>query len=172
MILREDLIKIGHFNKPHGIKGELSFTFTDDSFDEAENPFLICELDGIFVPFRIKEYRFTSDSAALVKLKSIDSDSQARRLANQDVYFPKNQMHTSNQDEIYSWDFFIGFHLIDEKLGEIGIISAVDDSTLNTLFIIEKNNQELLIPAAKDIITRIDEAGKKLYAALPEGLVN
>ena len=30
MITREELIKIGRFNKPHGVKGELSFTFTDD----------------------------------------------------------------------------------------------------------------------------------------------
>ena len=30
MIEREELIKIGRFNKPHGVKGELSFTFTDE----------------------------------------------------------------------------------------------------------------------------------------------
>ena len=31
MITREELIRIGRFNKPHGVKGELSFTFTDDA---------------------------------------------------------------------------------------------------------------------------------------------
>ena len=33
MITREELIRIGRFNKPHGVKGELSFTFTDDVFE-------------------------------------------------------------------------------------------------------------------------------------------
>ncbi|GHV57422.1 ribosome maturation factor RimM [Bacteroidia bacterium] len=171
MIKREDLIKIGKFNKPHGIKGELSFTFTDDSFDEVKKAFLICELDGIFVPFRLEEHRFTSGSAALVKLKTIDSDIKARRLANQDVYFPKNQIQATSEEEIYAWDYFIGFSLIDEKAGELGMISAVDDSTLNTLFILERNNEELLIPAAEEMITHIDEGEKKIYVALPDGLI-
>ena len=55
MIKREDVYKIGLFNKPHGIHGELSFTFTDDIFDRADCDYLICRLDDIFVPFFIEE---------------------------------------------------------------------------------------------------------------------
>ena len=58
MIRKEEVYKIGIFNKPHGIHGELSFTFTDDIFDRVEAEYLICLLDGIFVPFFIEEYRF------------------------------------------------------------------------------------------------------------------
>ncbi len=54
MIKREDVYKIGLFNKPHGIHGELSFTFTDDIFDRADCDYLICRLDDIFVPFFIE----------------------------------------------------------------------------------------------------------------------
>ena len=171
MINREDLVKIGNFNKPHGIQGELSFSFTNEAFDEAENPFLICELDGIFVPFRLEEYRFTSGSAALVKLKTIDSENNARRLAHHDVYFPKNQIRVSNEDEIHSLNYFIGFNLMDEKAGEVGIITAIDDSTLNVLFIIEKNGEEILVPAVEELITHIDKVEKKIYVKLPEGLL-
>ena len=60
MIRKEEVYKIGIFNKPHGIHGELSFTFTDDIFDRVEAEYLICLLDGIFVPFFIEEYRFRS----------------------------------------------------------------------------------------------------------------
>ncbi|GHT50608.1 ribosome maturation factor RimM [Bacteroidia bacterium] len=181
MIKREDIVKIGRFNKPHGIKGEISFGFTNDSFEDSDNPFLICELDGILVPFRLEEYRFTSDSAALVKLKNMDSNKKARLLANKDVYFDKKQCRDKARlapTDTTTWDYFIGFTLMDEKLGEIGLISAVDDSTLNTLFIIEQNNTvkarhalPLLIPAADEMITHIDEEQKKIYVELPEGLL-
>lgn len=30
MIKKDEVFKIGIFNKPHGVKGEISFTFTDD----------------------------------------------------------------------------------------------------------------------------------------------
>ena len=62
MIRKEEVYKIGIFNKPHGIHGELSFTFMDDIFDRVEAEYLICLLDGIFVPFFIEEYRFRSDT--------------------------------------------------------------------------------------------------------------
>ena len=78
MIKREDVYKIGVFNKPHGIHGELSFTFTDDLFDRVEAEYLICLLDGIFVPFFLEEYRFRSDSTALVKLEGVDTRQNVR----------------------------------------------------------------------------------------------
>ena len=47
MIQKEEVYKIGLFNKPHGIHGELQFTFTDDIFDRVDCDYLVCLLDGI-----------------------------------------------------------------------------------------------------------------------------
>lgn len=169
MIKKEDLVRIGKINKPHGIKGEMSFSFTNDSFDESSCPFLILEIEGIYVPFRLNEYRFTSDSNALIQLQNIDSDQKARTLTNKEVYFSKSLLR---QDvDSYTWDFFIGYTVIDEKEGEIGVIQYVDESTANTLFVIKKGNKDLLVPAVEELITHIDEEQKKIYVLLPEGLL-
>jgi 16S rRNA processing protein RimM len=171
MIKRDDLVKIGQFKKPHGVKGEIAFSFTNDSFDESECPFFVCELDGIFVPFRVENYRFTSNSAAHIQLKSIDSDKKARLLANKEVFFPKQYIKENIQDESFTWDYFIGFTLIDERLGKIGRITDVDESTINTLFVIENGEDEMLIPAVDEMITHINEEQKELFVDLPEGLI-
>ena len=42
MIKKEEVYKIGLFNKPHGIHGELQFTFTDDIFDRVDCDYLVC----------------------------------------------------------------------------------------------------------------------------------
>ena len=68
MIRKEEVFKIGVINKPHGVKGEVSFTFTDDIFDRVDCDYLILLMDGILVPFFMEEYRFRSDNVALVKL--------------------------------------------------------------------------------------------------------
>jgi 16S rRNA processing protein RimM len=171
MIQREDLVKIGQFKKPHGIRGEISFSFTNDSFDKSEQPFLLCELEGIFVPFLLEEYRFTSDSTALVKLKNIDSEEKAKRISHKEVYFPKEEMMEKTIDESFTWDYFIGYTLIDKHSGEIGLISDVDESTINTLFIIQKGEAEILIPATGEWITGKSDAKKELYVELPEGVL-
>lgn len=58
MIKKDEVFKIGIFNKPHGVKGEISFTFTDDIFDRVECEYLVCLLDGIFVPSLLKSIVF------------------------------------------------------------------------------------------------------------------
>lgn len=171
MIRREDVYKIGIFNKPHGIHGELSFTFTDDVFDRVEGDYLICLLDGIFVPFFIEEYRFRSDSTALVKLEGVDTAERARMFTNIEVYFPAQHAQEVGPGEL-SWDFFVGFRVEDVQHGELGEVVEVDNSTVNTLFVIEKDGNELLLPAQEEFIVDIDRMHRVMTVNIPEGLLS
>lgn len=172
MIAKEEVYHIGIFNKPHGVKGELQFSFTDDIFDRAEADYLICLMDGIFVPFYIEEYRFRSDSAALMKLEGVDSAEQARRFTNVEVYFPI--AHTNDVDpEELSWDFFVGFRVEEVNHGHLGEVEEVDTSTANTLFIVRnKEGNEWLIPACEAFIVDMDTVHRVLTLNLPEGLID
>lgn len=171
MIEREELIKIGRFNKPHGVKGELSFTFTDDVFDRTDCPYIVCEIDGIFVPFFIEEYRFKSDTTALIKLEDVDNETEARPFSLLDVYFPKSYYDTAAEEEAPS-DYFIGFTVVDSERGELGEIVGVDDTTENVLFEIDHAGRELLVPAVDEFVCEIDEENRRLYMNIPEGLLD
>lgn len=171
MIKREELIKIGIFNKPHGLNGELSFSFTDDIFDRCDSPYIVCQIDGIFIPFYIEEYRFRSDSAALVKLEDIDSDQEARMFTNVEVFYPKK--YISGEDVVGTHrDYFLEYLIVDELLGEIGRIKRLDDTTVNWLFVVDYKNKQILIPANDDFISRIDDNKKILYMRIPEALLS
>ena len=89
MIRKEDVYKIGRLGKVHGVKGEITFMFDDDVFDRVDADYLVLEVDGILVPFFIEEYRFRSDSTAIMKFEDIDTQERARELTNCDVYFPR-----------------------------------------------------------------------------------
>lgn len=172
MIKKEEVVKIGQFNKPHGIHGELSFTFTSDIFDRCDSPYFICEMDGILVPFFIDEYRFRSENGALVKLEKITSDAEARVFTNKEVFYPLAYIHEG--EEVHADDkMLVGFTLYDEKAGEIGEIVEVDDSTMNVLFVIETpEGEELLIPAVDDHVVSLDPQAKKIVMNIPEGLLD
>ena len=172
MIKKEEVYKIGLFNKPHGIHGELQFTFTDDIFDRVDCDYLICLLDGIFVPFFIEEYRFRSDSTALVKLEGIETADRARMFTNVEVYFPVKHAEEAEDGEL-SWNFFVGFRMEDVRHGELGEVVEVDTTTVNTLFVVEQEDgEELLIPAQEEFIVEINQEKKLITVELPEGLLN
>lgn len=71
MIRKEEVFKIGQFAKPHGIKGEISLVTNCDLFDDVEDPCIVCEVDGILVPFFIEDYRYKADTVMLVKLENV-----------------------------------------------------------------------------------------------------
>lgn len=170
MIRLEEVYKIGKFNRPHGVKGELQFTFTDDVFDRMEADFLICMIDGILVPFYLEEYRFRSDTTALVKLEDVDNQEKAARFTNVEVYFLKKIAERSPSEEL-TWDYFVGFTIEDISHGVLGVVADVDQTTLNTLFIVEKEGKELLIPACEEFITEINSDRQIIRVDLPEGML-
>ncbi len=169
MIRKEEVFKIGVINKPHGVKGEVSFTFTDDIFDRVDCDYLILLMDGILVPFFMEEYRFRSDNVALVKFEDIDTAEQARKFTNVEVYFPKKFM--DKQEDVTSWNFFIGFRVEDVHHGYLGEITDVDDTTINVLFSIEKDGEELLLPAHEEFIIDLDRKKKVMKVDVPDGLI-
>lgn len=171
MIKKEEVFKIGIINKPHGVKGEVSFTFTDDIFDRVEDcDYLVLLLDGILVPFFIEEYRFRSDNVALVKFEGIDSTEKAQTLTNVEVYYPVKFM--DDQEEISSWNYFIGFRVEDIHHGCLGTVVDVDDATMNVLFVIENGDEEVLLPAHEEFILDIDRKKKILKVDIPDGLLD
>ena len=170
MIREEDVYRIGIINKPHGVHGELSFTFDDDIFDRVDADYIICMMDGILVPFFLESYRFRSDSTALIKLEGIDTEQQARRMTNVEVYFPKEHAEELDDNEL-TWNFFVGFQINDINKGEIGKVTDVDDSTINTLFVVDYKGSEVLIPAQEDFIVELNRKKKVIKMNLPEGLL-
>lgn len=172
MIRNEDVFCIGKIAKPHGLRGEVKFMFTDDTWDRMDCDYLICELDGILVPFYIEEYRFQSDSVALVKFEDTDSVDGAERLTGCNVYLERKYITETDEEEV-PLNYFIGYKVVNAADGKaIGQITAVDDNTENWLFIINtEEGEETLIPAHEDFIDEIDQKGKVLKLDLPEGLI-
>lgn len=171
MIEIKDYLKVGTFVKPHGVKGELAMSFTVDIFDDIEEEGIVCLMDNIPVPFFVEEYRFKGNATALLKLEDIDDDVEAKMLSGHDVYFRKD-LFQQEGEELYLWEDFIQYELIDKRYGSIGTIEAIEDSTLNILFVVlGKSGEEILLPANGHLIEEIDVENKVVYMDIPEGLL-
>lgn len=168
MLKKEDFVYYGKFMKPHGTKGEIGlqsdgFTLGDDC------DYVACDIDGILVPFFFETIRSKSSDISIVKVERMESAEDVRFLTNRDTYIPRQWVEESEE---LTWSYFKGFKAIDTELGELGEIVDVDDSTMNTLFVVEGENDETLIPAQEEFIANIDHENKEIIFELPEGLVS
>ena len=167
MIKQEEVYRIGRLGKTHGVRGEVSLQFDDDIFDRVDADYLVLELDGILVPFFIEEYRFRSDTVALMKFEDVDTQQRANELTGCDVYFPR-ALAADDEGDV-SLSLLVGFDLVEANGGTtIGRIAAIDDTTANLLFELEDG---CLIPANDDLIRDIDTKRKTIKMEIPEGLL-
>jgi len=177
MIKEEQLIEVGHILKTHGLKGELNVAIDDPIFDEVRKcEYFVCNMDGIFVPFFIDSYRWRGDGAILLQLEDIDCQEKASSFCGKTLYFDRKcftkkeeEEYDSNQEEELG---LIGYHVIDQKLGDLGEITDIDDQTANILFIVDHEGEELLLPAADELIVEVDDESQIVRMDLPIGLVN
>ena len=175
MITREELITIGHYNTPHGIAGELSATL-DVDFDVLESlTCLVSEIDGIYVPFFVNACRPKSSETVLLTIDDIDSEQEATRLVNRDIYALKRDYSQASDDadaDGYPLDYFIGFELQDSDGSRVGEIIDVDEQTENAIFIIQNGDNQLMVPANDDLIVEFDIDKRVMVMDLPQGLID
>lgn len=170
-IPKSDCLKIGYLHKPHGIKGEVALQFEPEyetSLDEM--PTLFLEIDGLLVPFFLRDegLRFRSSETALLHFDWIENEEQARKLCGSSVYILKEDW--VNEEEELPLHTLIGYTVFDTVKGKIGPITQVDDYSGNLILTVEYNKQEVLIPFNEDFLTRFDEDAKELELECPEGI--
>ena len=168
MLKKEDFAYFGKFLKPHGTRGEIgllsdSMTLGDDC------DFVAADIDGILVPFFFEYTKQKNNDTIIAKIERMESAEQVRFLTNREVYIPREWVE---EGENLSWGYFRGFTAKESTMGTLGEIIDVDDSTINTLFVVERDGEEILIPAQEEFIVEMNHEERYIIFELPEGLIS
>lgn len=168
MIELHEVQRMGYVLKTHGVNGELVLSVPADVEWSEETDYLVCSMDGILVPFFLESIRGKSNTTILVKFEDVDSVEQARKFQGTVVYLPNE--YVENTLETLSWSSFIDYRVEDREAGFLGTIVAVDDSTMNVLFLVRQGDRDRVIPANEVWIESIDSVERVIKYNLPEGI--
>lgn len=167
------LTPAGEFNKPHGIKGEISASF-DPRVDVGALKCVVAEVNGLFVPFFIDAIRSRGADAVLLTIDGITDENEAKLLSRKPLYLLNGDAALAADDEddgFYAEDL-VGFGALDEDGAVIGKIAGVDSTTANVLFVIDRpDGSEALVPVADEFIDGIDPESATITLRLPDGLL-
>ena len=166
MIQANELIRIGTMRRPHGKSGELQCQMDNAYWDEADADFLILLLDGIFVPFRVEDWRGKGADSLIFRLKGVDTEVKALRLVNAEAYMLRRDLN-EEAEEMMTWQDLTGYEVLNGEHVVQGKVAAVDETTINTLLELEDGR---LLPVHEDLIIEIDEPQRRIILGLPEGL--
>ncbi len=170
---KEDAYYPGYIVKALGIDGGLLVGFdTSDieRYEELETVFIL--IDGKLVPFFIEDISIRpAVKEAVIYLEDIDTVEKARELCAREMYLPLDFLPPSAR-KAFQDQQVTGYRAYQVNGEYIGEISKILDFPGNPVFSLLKDNKEILIPAADDLIEKIDHEEKRIYLAPPPGLLD
>lgn len=168
---KEDCFYLGKIVKKYSYKGEVILKL------DTDQPELYQNMDTVFLDFKNKLIPFFIEKSLLqkgnqlrVQFEDMYLEADADAILNTDVYLPSNLLPKLTGNKFYYHEV-IGFTLKDVNFGIVGKITSINDSTAQVLFVVKKNDNEILIPMIDDFIQKIDRKNKKVIVKTPEGLI-
>ena len=123
----------------------LSIGFLKRTHNKDLPEFIFVQRDGLFVPFR---------------------SERISELMGEEIWVKRSDM-AEEEDGLMTWQDLVGYTVVDDEAGVLGLIETVDESTINTLATLEDGR---MIPLHEDFIQEIDEDTRILRVHLPFAL--
>ena len=122
------------------------------------------------VPFFIESSSLHKNDFLRIRFEDITTEEQADALIGSDLYLPLKMLPKLSGNKFYFHEV-IGFEVEDKRLGYVGEIQSINDTTAQPLFEVLKGDAEILIPMIDHFLVKVDRENKKIIMDLPEGLI-
>ncbi len=168
---KEDCFYLGKIAKKFSFKGEvLVYLDTDEPelYENLESVFV--ERNKHLVPFFIESSSLHKNDFLRVLFEDTNTEEDADALIGSGVYLPLKMLPKLSGNKFYFHEV-IGFEIEDKRLGIVGEIQSINDTTAQPLFEVLKDGTEILIPMIDHFLVKVDRENKKIVMDLPEGLV-
>ena len=169
---KEDCFYLSKVVSKYSFKGEVLVKLDTDEPHIYENmESVLVSFGNNLIPFFIDRCRLHKSNLLRIDFEEVKDESSADNIVGSELYLPLTMLPPLKGNKFYFHEV-IGFTVMDEVHGDIGIIESVNDSASQDLFEIKKGDKELLIPVSDDIIAKVDRENKTIHVKTPEGLVD
>ena len=168
---KEDCFYLGKIVKKYSFKGELLAKLDTDEPDIYENlDAIFIDLKGNLVPFFVQSSQLHKSELLRLKFEDVTTEADADALMKTELYLPLNLLPKLEGNKFYFHEV-IGFTIKDTNFGDVGVLKSINDSTAQSLFEIDRDGIEILIPMNDEFIVKVDRINKTIEVNTPEGLI-
>ncbi len=167
----EQFLKVGVITSTHGIRGEVKvFPTTDDPERFRSLKSLYLQTRTGRQELKIGGVKFFKQMVIL-RFQGIDSINEVEQYKGCELFVPREEAVPLEENEYYIADL-IGMEVYTEEDQLLGTLRDVMETGANDVYCVETRNYgEVLIPAIRQCIMKVDvEAGKMIVHLLP-GLI-
>jgi 16S rRNA processing protein RimM len=170
-ICPETHLAIGKVLKPWGLKGAVKV----HSYAESFESFLrISELRAqgkegpIVLPL---EDAKRHEKGILLKFKGRDCVEDVEALVGLTLYMDKKELPRLEEGEYY-WYELIGMEVQTDSGRPVGTLEEVLDTGNHDVYVVRQGEREVLVPAVRGVIRKVDVPGKRMIIRAAAGILN
>lgn len=162
-------ILIGRVAGVHGIRGGLKLASYAESLDVFAAG---CRLLAVFPAgtqssVEVLEARPQGRSAVLF-LRDVTDRSRAEALVGCDLFIERQRLPELPEGTYY-WADLIGLDVFDGGR-RIGSIRSIFATGSNDVYVVAQGDREILLPATRSVVHRVDLERRRMDVTVPEGL--
>jgi 16S rRNA processing protein RimM len=164
--VKPERLVVGRIAKAHGIRGEVAIDVLSDE------PSRFAPGARVFAgerALRIATSRAHHDRV-LVLFDGISDRTDAEELKGTELTIPVEEARALNDD----WSFYphelTGLAVVNERGDVLGTMDRVEESPAADIWVVQVDGREILVPAVRDIVVRVDLDGRTIILRPPEGL--
>jgi len=167
-----DLIAIGRISKPIGTRGEVKILpLTHDKQRFVNLPAVWLGRDAANVELKkILNVRIDAKQVVL-SFNDIKSVEEAEKIKDLFLFVLKEDA-VKLQNGCYFVHDVIGCEVVTEEQTIVGTITDLYSLPMNDVWVVKKDAKEILIPAVKAIIQRVDVENKRITIHALHGLLD
>ena len=163
-----DEVLVGVVLGSWGLKGHLKvkpFTGIDSRYKVGNSVWISCE------KLKISTSRFfDSKGYWIISFEDVNSLEKIERFFGCDITIPRKLLEILPLNVFYFHDL-IGISVFNQDFVEIGILKDILKTGANDVYVIQpKSGKEILIPAIKEVVKKVDLENAKMYIELPVGI--
>ena len=161
---------IGKIGGVHGIKGANKLRSYAESLSvfSPGSSILVRDLRGREASYEINWVK-PHTGTPLVSFKGFTNRDQAKTLIGAELFIPQSELPELDEDTYY-WRDLIGIEVYTKTEEFLGRIESIIETGSNDVYVVKRDEKEVLIPALEAVVLEIDLAHNRMLVDLPEGL--
>lgn len=168
----EEYIPVGKLGRPHGISGAFRFHLVRKLKNAKKFPeYFLLEVNGRKIPFFVTAMELQNSDGGLLKLEGIVTPEAARVYSGSELFLKEADINIYFNKNAKSIDYLIGYLVVDQVDGEVGVIAGLLDTPAQVLAEISGDGKHYTIPLVEDWIVEINNRKRQIYMSLPDGLL-
>ncbi|MDW7658068.1 MAG: ribosome maturation factor RimM [Bacillota bacterium] len=164
---------VGKISAPHGLQGAVRvqpLTDDPDRFQELKVCLLLAADEKVLGNVKIQSVRVQNGRSVLVQFQEYPDRTAAESLRGCLLAVERSQAVKLPADRWFVCDL-IGCAVHDDQEGFLGILSDILQHSAQDVYVVHKPDEpDLLFPALKLILRKVDITGRRIDVHLPDGL--